>query len=238
MLEVEGLSAGYGRARAIAEVGFTVPGGGLSLLLGRNGAGKSTTLKAIMGLLRPTAGTVRVDGARIDGWAPDRIARLGLAYVPEDRRLFGGLSVRENLLAGARPHPAYTPPAVWSVADILDLFPPLEPLMERPARLLSGGEQQMLAVGRALMGQPRVLLLDEPTEGLAPVIAARVTAAMDRLRGAGLTAVVAEQSPAQARGAGLAAAQAVVLDRGRAVYTGPAAQLAADERLQAKYLAV
>jgi len=192
MLEVRDLSAGYGRAQVLFELDLAVAKGEVVALLGRNGAGKSTTLKAIMGLAEPRGGEIRFDGARIDGRAPHEIARLGLGYVPEDRRIFTDLTVAENLEVGRQP-PRPSAPA-WPVERLLELFPALRPLAGRRGGSLSGGEQQMLCIARTLAGNPRAILLDEPSEGLAPVIVDQVAAAILEMKWAGVAVLLAEQS--------------------------------------------
>jgi branched-chain amino acid transport system ATP-binding protein len=192
MLEVRDLSAGYGRAQVLFELDLAVAKGEVVALLGRNGAGKSTTLKAIMGLAEPRGGEIRFDGARIDGRAPHEIARLGLGYVPEDRRIFTDLTVAENLEVGRQP-PRPSAPA-WPAERLLELFPALRPLLGRRGGSLSGGEQQMLCIARTLAGNPRAILLDEPSEGLAPVIVDQVAAAILEMKWAGVAVLLAEQS--------------------------------------------
>jgi branched-chain amino acid transport system ATP-binding protein len=188
MLEIKALSAGYGRARVLHEVSFDARAGEVVALLGRNGAGKSTTLKAIMGLLTPWSGEVRFDGNRVDGREPHEIARLGLGYVPEDRRIFTELTVAENIEVGRQTTGS------WSDAAIYGLFPTLSPLRDRRGDRMSGGEQQMLAIARTLAGNPRAILLDEPSEGLAPLVVNAVINAVRELKRAGVTVVLAEQS--------------------------------------------
>ncbi|MEN0077393.1 MAG: ABC transporter ATP-binding protein, partial [Paracraurococcus sp.] len=175
MLQVSGLAAQYGRARILEDVGLVVGAGEVVVLLGRNGAGKSTTMKAIMGLVPPTAGRVRFRGQEIAGRAPFEIARLGLGYVPEERRIFSELTVMENLEVGRRP----APPGLraWTPERLFALFPSLGAMRGRPGGRMSGGEQQMLTIARTLMGNPRLVLLDEPTEGLAPVVVERMVEA-------------------------------------------------------------
>jgi branched-chain amino acid transport system ATP-binding protein len=192
MLEVRKLAAGYGRAQVLFGIDLAVAKGEVVALLGRNGAGKSTTLKAIMGLVEPRGGEIRFQGARIDGRAPHAIARLGLGYVPEDRRIFTDLTVAENLEVGRRaPRPGA--PA-WSEEKLAALFPALGSLRQRRGGSLSGGEQQMLCIARTLAGNPSAILLDEPSEGLAPVIVDQVAAAILELKWAGVAVLLAEQS--------------------------------------------
>lgn len=233
MLAVDGLAAGYGPALAIADVAFSLSAGETLVLLGRNGAGKSTTLKALMGLLRPQAGSIRLDGAEIAGWEPFRIARAGFGYVPEERRIFADLSVRENLEVGRRPaRPGAEP---WTEARIVALFPALLSLLERRGGALSGGEQQMLTIARTLMGNPRLLLLDEPSEGLAPIVVLQMAEAIRALKSAGLTLLLSEQN---FRFAATIADRALVLERGRVAWIGATAALLADGAAYRDLLAV
>jgi branched-chain amino acid transport system ATP-binding protein len=192
MLEAKALSAGYGRARVLYEMSFEARAGEVVALLGRNGAGKSTTLKALMGLVPSWSGEVRFDGHRIDRLAPHEIARLGLGYVPEDRRIFTDLSVAENLEVGRQP-PRPAAPS-WSEDRLYALFPALGAMRGRRGDRMSGGEQQMLAIARTLAGNPKAILLDEPSEGLAPLVVNAVIKAIEELKRAGMTILLAEQS--------------------------------------------
>jgi branched-chain amino acid transport system ATP-binding protein len=219
-LEVAGLEAGYGRARVLFGVGLEVRPGEVAVLAGRNGAGKSTTLKAVMGLLRPTAGTVRFLGERIDGLQPFEIARRGLGYVPEDRRIFSGLTVAENLEAGRIPERASQGP--WALDKALALFPALGTMLDRQASSMSGGEQQMLAVARTLMGNPAALLLDEPSEGLAPLVVADMARAIQEMKARGLAVLLCEQNVRFAR---RVADRAYVLEQGQVRFAGAASEL-------------
>jgi branched-chain amino acid transport system ATP-binding protein len=191
-LEVRGLRAGYGRAQVLFDVDLEVDAGEIVALLGRNGAGKSTTLKAIMGLVRPTAGEVRLDHHDLGALEPYEIARLGLGYVPEDRRIFTELTVAENLEVGRQPLRAGAPG--WSEEKLFQLFPALHALRERRGARMSGGEQQMLCIARTLAGNPRAVLLDEPSEGLAPLVVEHVARAIGELKQAGVAVLLAEQS--------------------------------------------
>ena len=191
-LEVRGLSAGYGRARVLFDIDLEVGEGEVVALLGRNGAGKSTTLKAIMGLVPPSSGTVVFDGRPLGGLEPHQIARLGLGYVPEDRRIFTDLTVSENLEVG-RQGPRSGAPA-WTDEKLFALFPALAPLRERRGGRMSGGEQQMLCIARTLAGNPSAILLDEPSEGLAPLVVEQVARAVLEMKRAGLAVLLAEQS--------------------------------------------
>ncbi|MGH8689614.1 MAG: ABC transporter ATP-binding protein [Burkholderiales bacterium] len=192
ILEVKGLCAGYGRARVLFDVSFDARPGEVVALLGRNGAGKSTTLKAIMGLIPPSSGEVLLNGQSILQLQPYQIARRGLGYVPEDRRIFTDLTVSENLEVGRQPARGAAPP--WTEEKLFALFPALAALRTRPGARMSGGEQQMLCIARTLAGNPTAILLDEPSEGLAPMVAAQVAGAIVGLKRAGVTVLLAEQS--------------------------------------------
>jgi len=191
-LEVRGLSAGYGRAQVLFSVDLDARDGEVVALLGRNGAGKSTTLKAIMGLVPPVSGTVNFDGRSLAGLEPYEIARLGLGYVPEDRRIFTDLTVTENLEVGRRPPRRAA--LAWTEDRLFALFPALAGLRERRGARMSGGEQQMLCIARTLAGNPSAILLDEPSEGLAPLIVESVARAILEVKRAGVTILLAEQS--------------------------------------------
>jgi branched-chain amino acid transport system ATP-binding protein len=191
LLEVRGLAAGYGRARVLFDVGLEVGAGEVVILAGRNGAGKSTTLKAVMGLIERT-GEIRFNGERVERLEPFEIARLGLGYVPEDRRIFTELSVAENLEVGRRAPRSGLP--AWDEERLFALFPNLAAMRDRPGSRMSGGEQKMLAIARTLMGNPLAVLLDEPSEGLAPIIVQQVAAAIGELKRAGLSVLLCEQN--------------------------------------------
>lgn len=232
MLELTGVESGYGETRVLHGLDFAVRAGSVHALLGRNGAGKSTTLKTIIGQLRAQAGTVSFEGQTISGGAPHRIARRGLAYVPETRDIFGALTVRENLeLAGrlAGPDPA------WTVERVTAFFPNLAERMDNGGHELSGGEQQMLAIGRALMTGPRLLILDEPTEGLAPIIIQQIFAKLEELKQQGLTVLLVEQNLNFALGLADAVS---LMSRGQIVWRGDAAALEADDEAQSRWLGV
>ncbi len=215
MLEVLGLSAAYGRARILFELSLAARAGEVSVLLGRNGAGKSTTLKSIMGLLRPQAGEVRFGGRRIDRLPPFQIARLGLGYVPEDRRIFTDLTVMENLEVGRQAPRAGAPR--WTPARLFELFPNLGRMQQRLGARMSGGEQQMLTIARTLMGNPRAILLDEPSEGLAPVIVEQMARTIRELKREGLTVLLCEQNLHFAR---QVADRAYVIEKGQVRRSG------------------
>ena len=192
MLEVRGLNAGYGRAQVLFDIDLDVAQGEIVALLGRNGAGKSTTLKAIMGLVEPLSGSIAFDGKPIRSLEPYEIARLGLGYVPEDRRIFTDLTVRENLEVARRPPRGAAPP--WTEERLFAVFPALAPLRDRRGARMSGGEQQMLCIARTLAGNPSAILLDEPSEGLAPLVVAQVAQAIGEIKRAGVAVLLAEQS--------------------------------------------
>jgi branched-chain amino acid transport system ATP-binding protein len=233
MLEVAGLHSHYGRAHILNDVSLEVAAGEVLALLGRNGAGKSTTLKSIIGLVRPTRGSIRFAGQEIAGLAPHQIARLGLGYVPEERRVFPDLSIEENLEVGRQPAREHVP--VWTTERLFALFPNLAELRRRPAGRTSGGEQQMLTIARTLMGNPRALLLDEPSEGLAPVIIEQMAATISELKRDGLTLLLSEQNLAFAHAV---ADRAVIIETGQIRYRGTMAELAADEEIRTSYLTV
>lgn len=210
MLEVRRLNAGYGRAQVLFDLELELRAGEVAVLAGRNGAGKSTTLKAIMGLLAPSSGQVLFEGRRIDGLEPFEVARLGLGYVPEDRRIFTGLTVAENLEVGRRPSRSGVPP--WTMERVFALFPNLAGMRDRPGSRMSGGEQKMLAIARTLVGNPAAILLDEPSEGLAPVIVRQMAEAVRSLKSAGLSVLLCEQNP---RFAGDVADRVYRIEKGR-----------------------
>jgi len=233
MLKVEGLHAYYGRAHILVDVAFEVAERAVVVLLGRNGAGKSTTLRSIMGLVPPAAGRIRFRGADIAGRQPFEIARLGVGYVPEDRRMFAELTVAENLEVGRRPPRPGAPR--WTPERLFALFPNLEGLRDRPAGQLSGGEQQMLTIARTLMGNPSFLLLDEPSEGLAPLIVEQMAKTIRDLKQEGLTVLLSEQNLNFARAV---ADQALVIEEGRIRFAGTMAELMADGVVRAQYLSL
>ncbi len=233
MLTVEALDAHYGRAHVLADVSLTVAAGEVVALLGRNGAGKSTTLKAIMGLVPPTGGRMRLDGRDLIGRSPFEIARAGVGWVPEDRRIFTDLTVAENLEVGRRPPVAGR--AAWTQDRLFAVFPALGRLKDRPAGRMSGGEQQMLTLARTLMGNPSVLLLDEPTEGLAPVVVEDLVRTIRALKSDGLGILLCEQTLPVARAI---ADRAFVIETGRIRWTGTMAALMADEAARTRHLAV
>lgn len=233
MLALEEIHAHYGRAHILHGVTLSAAPGEVLALLGRNGAGKSTTMKAIIGLVPPSAGRVVFGGADIAGEEPFAIARRGIGYVPEERRIFTELTVLENLEVGRRP--ARAAASAWTPERLFDLFPSLGSMRDRPGGRMSGGEQQMLTIARTLMGNPRLILLDEPSEGLAPVIVERMAEAILALKREGLTIVLSEQNLHFAR---LVADRAAIIEKGRIQYDGTVAALMADETVRAQYLSV
>jgi branched-chain amino acid transport system ATP-binding protein len=220
MLEVSGLNAAYGRAQILFDLSFEARAGEVAVLLGRNGAGKSTTLKSIIGLLRPRSGEVRFAGRTIHRLQPYQIARLGLGYVPEDRRIFTDLTVTENLEVGRQPPREGAPR--WTPARLYELFPNLGRMQQRLGGRMSGGEQQMLTIARTLMGNPRAILLDEPSEGLAPVIVEQMARTIRELKTEGLSVLLCEQNLHFAR---LVADRAFVVEKGRVRRAGTMAEI-------------
>jgi len=233
MLKVEGLHAYYGQAHILSDVAFEVAAGEVVVLLGRNGAGKSTTLKSIIGLVPPARGRILFRGADIAGREPFQIARLGLGYVPEDRRIFAELTVEENLEVGRR-RPAAGAPA-WTPERLFALFANLAGLRGRLAGQISGGEQQMLSIARTLMGNPLFLLLDEPSEGLAPLIVAEMARTIRDLKREGLTVLLSEQNLNFARAV---ADRALIIEEGRIRFSGSMAELMANDAVRAQYLSL
>jgi branched-chain amino acid transport system ATP-binding protein len=231
MLEVAALHSYYGRAHILDDVSFTLGRGEVVALLGRNGAGKSTTLKSIIGLVPPANGWISFDGHDLIGRPPYEIARLGLGYVPEERRIFADLTVMENLEVGRQAARRRAPQ--WTPDRLFALFPNLAELRARPAGRISGGEQQMLTIARTLMGNPRAILLDEPSEGLAPVIVEQLAATVQELSRDGLTVLLAEQN---LRFASAVADRALIIEKGRIRYQGTMAELDARADVRAAYL--
>ncbi len=231
-LEIAGLEISYGKTEAVCGINISVPAGNTVCLIGANGAGKTSTMRAISGLLKPRAGRIVLDGADITGMAPHLVAARGLLQVPEGRQIFAELTVAENLALGA-----------WLVDDaaeiarrrdgVLQRFPRLRERLGQLAGLMSGGEQQMLALGRALMGEPKLLLLDEPSMGLAPLFVDEIFAIIETLKREGTTILLVEQNASAA----LEVADfAYVLENGRIVLEGPAAEVAGDPKVIAAYL--
>ncbi|HET9208733.1 MAG TPA: ABC transporter ATP-binding protein [Burkholderiaceae bacterium] len=235
MLQARDLHTDYGLSRALFGVSLSITRGECVALLGRNGVGKSTTMRSIMGLTPPASGRVHWKDQDITGWRPDRVARTGIGFVPEDRRVFSELTVLENLDVARRAIGRHDRAQRWSVDSVCVLFPKLALLRDRRAGSLSGGEQQMLTIARTLMGNPELLLLDEPSEGLAPLVVESLLAQVQQLKADGLTILLAEQGVAFS----LALADRVyVLEKGRVVHEGPAAALRDDTALRDRLLAL
>jgi branched-chain amino acid transport system ATP-binding protein len=232
-LTVQSLNAYYGRARALFDVSLEVRPGEAVALLGRNGAGKSTTFRAILGLMKSRSGEVRYGGRDVSRLPTHEIVRLGLGYVPEDRRIFSDLTVDENLSVGRRGPRAGAP--VWTAEKLYELFPNLAELRRRQAARMSGGEQQMLAIARTLMGNPSILLLDEPSEGLAPRIVEQMIAAIAEMKREGLGVLVAEQNLAFAR---LVAERVYVIEKGAVRFAGSMTDFDAAPEVRDAYLAL
>ena len=233
MLDVKGVNSAYGRAHILYDLSLTANRGEVVVLLGRNGAGKSTTLKTLIGLVRPLAGEISFDGRRIERLEPYQIARLGLGYVPEERRIFTGLNVMENLEVGKQVPRAGAPQ--WTPEKLFRLFPNLERMRDRPGGRMSGGEQQMLTIARTLMGNPAAILLDEPSEGLAPVVVEQMARTILELKQEGLCVLLSEQN---LHFANLVADRAYIIEKGHIRYQGSMAELAANNAVRATYLSI
>jgi branched-chain amino acid transport system ATP-binding protein len=233
LLQVSALHAWYGRAQILFGVGLEVRAGEVVALMGRNGAGKSTTLKAVAGLVERVSGDVRFRGESLRSLEPFQIARRGLGYVPEDRRIFTELSVLDNLEVGRQPQREGAP--VWTPAKLFKVFPNLGEMPDRPGGRMSGGEQQMLTVARTLMGNPYLVLLDEPSEGIAPKIVEDMANMILELKKEGLSVVLSEQNLHFAR---LVSDRAYVIEKGQIRYAGAMAELAANEEVKREYLSV
>ena len=232
-LEAHKLDCFYGRAQILFGVTLKVAAGEAVALLGRNGAGKTTTLRSIIGLARNTRGRVVFDGRDISGMSTGRIVRRGLGYVPEDRRIFADLTIDENLTVGEQPPRPGAP--YWTRERLFELFPNLAQLRGKPAGQISGGEQQMLSIARTLMGNPSLIMLDEPSEGLAPLIVQRMAAAVGEMKREGLGVLLAEQNLRFARAI---SDRAYIIEKGRIRFEGTLATLLADETVARAYLAV
>ena len=233
-LQLKNVSSFYGTSHVLFDVSLDVPDKSTVCLLGRNGAGKTTTLKSIMGIVQPRAGSILFDGQEICGMSAVDIARLGVGYVPEERIIFPDLTVRENLKVGAKETSRLVVDK-WTIDGIYNLFPMLEPLDKRVGAYLSGGEQQMLSIGRTLMGNPSMLLLDEPVEGLAPAVVSALSKQINTLKEMGLTLLFSEQN--------LAFSEAIadslfIIETGHMKYSGTFPELHADKDLTDRYLSV
>ena len=233
MLAVKDLHAFYGRAHILHGVTLEARPGEVVALLGRNGAGKSTALKAIMGLVAPAQGEVNFDGRRIERLPPYKIARLGLGYVPEERRIFTELSVMENLEVGRQVAREKAP--TWDAEKLFALFPNLGRMRERPGGSMSGGEQQMLTIARTLMGNPRCVLLDEPSEGLAPIIVEQMGHSIRALKAEGMCVLLSEQNLHFCQSV---ADRAYIVEKGQIRFGGTMAELSANASLREQYLSV
>ncbi|MBP6818836.1 ABC transporter ATP-binding protein [Ferrovibrio sp. MS7] len=233
MLSVSGLNTFYGRAHILADLALEAQRGEVVVLLGRNGAGKSTTMKSVIGLVAAQSGEISFEGKRIDHLPPHRIAQLGLGYVPEERRIFTDLTVMENLDIGRQAPRSDTP--TWTPERLFELFPNLGRMKDRPGGRMSGGEQQMLTIARTLMGNPRLILLDEPSEGLAPVIVEQMAKTILQLKAEGLTVLLSEQNLHFAQ---LVADRAYIIEKGRIRYQGTMAALSQDAAVREQYLSV
>lgn len=238
MLTVERLQASYGAAQILYDLGLEVGRGEVVALMGRNGAGKTTTMKAVMGLMAQSTGKITFDGHDISGRQPYEIARLGLGFVPEDRRIFSDLTVLENLDIGRQPPRKFrdgVDAPVWTEEKLLALFPNLGEMPNRPGGRMSGGEQQMLTVARTLMGNPLLILLDEPSEGVAPVIVEMMANTILELKKAGVSILLSEQNVHFAE---LVSDRAYVLEKGQIRWNGTMAALAENVDIQRAYLTV
>jgi len=233
LLEVHDLHSGYGSSQVLFGISLSIEAGGVSTLLGRNGMGKTTTVRAILGLTPAFAGTVRFCGERVESYSPDRIARMGLAVVPEGRMIFPTLSVQENLLAFAANRNSSTNP--WTLERVYALFPRLSERHRHMGNQLSGGEQQMLAIGRALMTNPHLLVLDEATEGLAPLVREDIWRCLHTLRGEGQSILVIDKYVQKLI---QLADQHTIIERGQVVWQGSSAALEADHSLWHRYIGV
>jgi branched-chain amino acid transport system ATP-binding protein len=233
LLKVENLETAYGASQVLFGIGLEIAPGEMSTLLGRNGMGKTTTVRSIMGLTRSSKGSVAFRGERIERLAPDRIARLGIALVPEGRQIFPNLSVREHLAAFAENRAARSDP--WTPDKVFSLFPNLASRAENMGNQLSGGEQQMLAIGRALVTNPHLLILDEATEGLAPLVREQIWKCLEQLRAAGQTILVIDKYVERLV---KLADRHTIIERGRVAWRGTSAELDADRGLWHRYLGI
>jgi branched-chain amino acid transport system ATP-binding protein len=231
MLAIEDLNTHYGVSHVLQGVDLVVPQGCISAILGRNGVGKTTTVRTVMGLVPPSGGRVALDGLDITGWPPHRVARAGVAYVPEGRLIFPDLTVLENIRVAER-----RPSRAWPLARLMELFPPLRERATSRGGTLSGGEQQMLAIARALASDPKMMLLDEPSQGLAPLVVRELAQVVRRLPGEGVTILLIEQNM---RLAEAVADQIHIMVKGRVVYAAPPDQFRAEESaIRSRYLTV
>ena len=231
MLIIQGLNAHYGQSHILQGVDLALSRGRIAAVLGRNGVGKTTTVKSVMGLVPPTSGAISLDGAAITGWQPHRVARAGVAYVPEGRLIFPDLTVIENIKVAER-----TPARSWTVERLLELFPSLAARRSNRGSQLSGGEQQMLAIARALVSDPKVLLLDEPSQGLAPLVVRELARVIRLLRDAGVTILLIEQNMKLAE---TVADELHIMVKGRIVYSADPERFKAEAaEVRSRYLTV
>jgi branched-chain amino acid transport system ATP-binding protein len=233
MLKVSGIETCYGESQVLFGVSLEIAAGEVVTLLGRNGMGKTTTVSSIMGIVPPRAGEILFEGKPIHGRPAYRVAQLGLGLVPEGRQIFPNLTVRENLVATAANRAGHQP--AWTLASVLELFPPLAERADSMGALLSGGEQQMLAIGRALMTNPRLLILDEATEGLAPLVRAEIWRVLQRLKDGGQAILLIDKNVAALT---RLAERHYIIEKGRIAWSGSSAELKADAALQKRYLGV
>lgn len=233
LLEATGLHTYYGTSHVLHGVDLTVRPGESVGLLGRNGMGKTTTIRSVLGLTPPRRGAVKLDGRPVTGAPPHAIARRGIALVPEGRGIFPNLTVRENLTMAARPAPDGT--AAWTLERVLTMFPPLAERLGTWANLLSGGQQQMLSVGRALLTNPRLLILDEATEGLAPRVRGEIWSVIRAIKAAGVATLIVDKDLQTMLGV---CDHCVILAKGRVVYAGSAGDLAADPEVHVRFLGI
>ena len=233
MIEVQGIHSYYGKAHILSDLSFSISEGEVVSMLGRNGAGKTTTMKSIMQLVRPSKGSVRFRGTEIVGKPPHRVAKMGLGYVPEERRIFTDLTILENLEVGRQPARDGIDP--WTVEALFELFPNLAERRNNRGKALSGGEQQMLTIARTLMGNPTCLLLDEPSEGIAPVIVEQMVETIRKIKRQGVTVVLSEQNLHFAR---LVADRAIIIESGRKRFDAPFAELDSRPEVKDQYLSV
>ena len=233
MIEVSNIESYYGKAQILNGLSFSIAEGEVVAILGRNGAGKTTTLKSVMQLVRPNTGSVKFKGTELIGMPPYKVAKMGLGYVPEERRIFTALTILENLEVGKQPPREGLPQ--WSVEKLFDLFPNLSERRNNRGKALSGGEQQMLTIARTLMGNPVCLLLDEPSEGIAPVIVEQMAETIMQLKKQRLTVVLSEQNLHFAR---LVADRAIIIEGGQKRFDGTFTELDSQPEIQEAYLSV
>ncbi len=233
MIEVDSINSFYGKAQILNDLSFSIAAGEVVSILGRNGAGKTTTLKSIMQLVRPRTGSVKFNGTEVVGSPPYKVAKMGLGYVPEERRIFTDLTILENMEVGRQPAREGVPE--WSVDLLFELFPNLSERRNNRGKALSGGEQQMLTIARTMMGNPTCLLLDEPSEGIAPVIVEQMAETIMQIKKQRLTVVLSEQNLHFAR---LVADRAIIIEGGQKRFDGTFAELDAQPEIQEKYLSV